>query len=122
MLPTVINLEEKFGKFTEQWTPKVVAQVNDFQFKLARLQGDFVWHRHADTDEVFQVVRGELRVDFRDGSVALSAGEMLVIPAGVEHKPYAEKECQVMLFVRTGTINTGDAQESALTNDSSQWV
>ncbi len=87
-----INLEEKFRLFHEQWQPKVIAEMNEYQFKVVRLEGDFVWHSHEDTDEAFIVLDGVLRVDFRDGAVNLGAGEMYVVGRGVEHKPFAEHE------------------------------
>ena len=104
-----INFRQKFGLFAEQWQPKVVAEMNDYQFKLVKLQGDFIWHDHKDTDETFIVVEGQLRIDFRDGCVQISAGEMFVVPKGVEHKPYAEKEVRLMLIEPRGTLNTGHA-------------
>jgi mannose-6-phosphate isomerase-like protein (cupin superfamily) len=103
-----INIEKKFGLFREQWQPKVIAEMNDYQFKIARLEGDFVWHDHKDTDETFIVLEGRLRIDFRDGSVDLGAGEMFVVPKGVEHKPYAKSEARVMLIEPRGVVNTGD--------------
>lgn len=106
---SAINLEKKFGLFSEQWTPKVIAEMNDYQFKIARLEGDFVWHDHPDTDETFIVLDGELRIDFRDGHVLLKAGEMFIVPKGVEHKPCAEKEVRLMLIEPRGVLNTGNA-------------
>lgn len=103
-----INIEKKFALFREQWQPKVIAEMNDYQFKIARLEGDFVWHDHKDTDETFIVLDGCLRIDFRDGSVDLAAGEMFVVPKGVEHKPYAEAEARVMLIEPRGVVNTGE--------------
>jgi mannose-6-phosphate isomerase-like protein (cupin superfamily) len=108
MTPTPINLAEKFAKFSEHWSPKIVARMNEYEFKLVKLQGEFVWHRHADTDEVFIVVDGEMTIHFRDGDVRLHAGEMLVVSKGVEHKPSAAAECCVMLVEKAGTVNTGD--------------
>ena len=104
-----INFSRKFALFTEQWQPKVVAEMNDYQFKVVKLQGDFVWHDHKDTDETFMVIEGDLRIDFRDGSVHVRAGEMLVVPKGVEHKPYAENEVKLLLIEPRGVLNTGDA-------------
>ncbi len=104
-----INFREKLAKFSEHWSPKVIAQMNDYQFKLARIQGEFVWHSHSETDEVFIVVDGEMSIELRDGRVDLKAGEMFVVPKGVEHKPVAEGECKLMLVEPAGTINTGDA-------------
>src|SRR6266705_5885731 len=85
-----INLRQKFGLFLEQWQPKVIAEMNDYQFKVVKLQGDFIWHDHKDTDETFIVIEGDLRIDFRDGSVHIATGEMFVVPKSMEHKPYAE--------------------------------
>ncbi|MDT7604016.1 MAG: hypothetical protein QOF61_2013 [Acidobacteriota bacterium] len=116
-----INLKAKLAKFSEHFSPRVVARMNDYEFKLAKLEGDFVWHSHAETDEVFIVLAGEMRIDLRDGSVTLRAGEMFVVPRGVEHKPYAAGECSLMLVEPAGTINTGDAGgERTAAND--VWV
>ena len=109
MTRTAINLAEKFAKFSEHWSPKIVARMNDYEFKLVKLQGEFVWHSHADTDEVFIVIDGEMTLHLRDGDVPLRAGEMFVVPRGIEHKPSAAKECRVMLVETAGTVNTGDA-------------
>lgn len=117
MPPSPINLAEKLSLFTEQWSPKVIACYEDFHFKLAKLEGDFVWHSHPESDEAFLILDGTLRLDFRDGSVTLSKGEILVVPKGVEHKPFAERECHVMVLVREGTVNTGDAPPSERTTD-----
>lgn len=105
----VVNLGEKFAKFSEHWSPKVIAQMNDYHFKIAKIQGDFVWHSHAETDEVFCVIEGEMRIDFRDRSVSLRKGELCVVPKGVEHKPFAEKECQILMIEPVGTVNTGES-------------
>jgi mannose-6-phosphate isomerase-like protein (cupin superfamily) len=102
-----INFGNKFGLFSEQWQPKVIAEMNDYQFKIAKLEGDFIWHDHKDTDETFIVLDGSLRIDFRDGSVNVSAGEMFVVPKGVEHKPYAEHEVKLLLIEPRGVLNTG---------------
>ena len=104
-----INLAQKFGLFSEQWQPKIIAEMNDYQFKIVKLQGDFVWHDHPDTDETFIVIDGEVRIDFRDGAVTLGPGEMFVVPRGVEHKPYAATETRVMLVEPRGVLNTGEA-------------
>ncbi len=103
-----INFAQKFGLLSEQWQPRVVAELNDYQFKVVRLQGDFVWHSHKDTDEAFVVMEGELRIDFRDGAVRIRPGEMFVVPKGVEHKPYAEAEVKMLLIEPRGVPNTGD--------------
>ena len=104
-----INFAQKFELFQERWQPKVVAEMNDYQFKIVKLEGDFVWHDHKDTDETFIVIEGMLRIDFRDGAVHISAGEMFVVPKGVEHKPYAEREVKLLLIEPRGVPNTGDA-------------
>lgn len=103
-----INIQDKLNLFTEQWSPKVIAQMNDTQFKLAKFQGEFVWHAHEDTDETFIVVDGSMQIHFRDKTVTLEKGEMIVIPKGVEHKPSADIECCAMLVESCGTVNTGD--------------
>ncbi len=102
-----INFKRKLELFDEQWMPKVVAEMNDYQFKVVKLQGDFVWHDHKDTDETFIVIDGNLRIDFRDGVVNVAAGEMYVVPKGVEHKPYAEDEVKLLLIEPRGVLNTG---------------
>jgi mannose-6-phosphate isomerase-like protein (cupin superfamily) len=104
-----INLKQKLGLLAEHWQPRVVAEMNDYQFKVVRLQGDFVWHDHKDTDETFLVIEGRLRIDFRDGAVEIGPGELYVVPKGVEHKPYAEHEVEMMLIEPRGTLNTGEA-------------
>ncbi len=105
----VINFEEKFAKFSERFSPKIIAQMNDYHFKLTRTFGDFVWHKHPETDETFIVINGKLQIDLRDKSLHLKPGDMVVIPKGVEHKPYAREECKILLIEPAGTINTGDA-------------
>ena len=116
-----INLAQKFSLFTEQWQPKVIAEMNDYQFKIVKLQGDFVWHHHKDTDEAFIVLDGVLRIDFRDDAVLVSAGEMFVVPKGVEHKPYAEHEVRLLLVEPRGVLNTGhEGGERTAAND--VWI
>jgi mannose-6-phosphate isomerase-like protein (cupin superfamily) len=104
-----INLDEKLRRIGEQWSPRVIAELNDYQFKLVRIEGDFIWHDHPETDEAFLVIEGRLRIDFRDGSVTLGAGELFVVPRGVEHKPFAEKEVKLLLIEPRGILNTGHA-------------
>ena len=116
-----INFEEKLARFSEHWSPKIVAQMNDYHFKLVKFQGEFVWHNHANTDEVFIVLDGQMAIDFRDGRVDLKTGEMLVVPKGVEHKPIAEDECKILLVEPAGTINTGDAG-GELTAEDDVWI
>uniref|UniRef100_UPI0003992904 cupin domain-containing protein n=1 Tax=Litchfieldella anticariensis TaxID=258591 RepID=UPI0003992904 len=117
-----INFADKLSLFAEQWSPKVVAEMNDYQFKLVKLEGDFVWHDHQDTDETFIVLKGSLRIDFRDGYVNLSEGEMYVVPKGVEHKPYAENEVEVMLIEPKGVLNTGDGEINERTATNDVWI
>ena len=117
-----VNLGEKLSKFSEQWTPKVIAEMNDYQFKLVKIEGEFVWHEHLDTDEAFIVIEGSMRIDFDDGSsVELDEGEMYVVPRGVRHRPCAESECKVMLVEPKGVVNTGGA-DSELTAPNDEWV
>src|SRR5438270_12820455 len=104
-----VNFGEKFSLFGAQWQPKVIAEMNDYQFKLVKLQGDFIWHDHPDTDETFIVIEGDLRIDFRDGAVHVATGEMFVVPKGVEHKPFADKEVKLLLIEPRGVLNTGHA-------------
>ena len=106
---TSISFARKFELFSEQWLPKVIAEMNDYQFKIVRIEGDFIWHQHADTDETFIVLEGVLRIDFRDGEARVSAGEMFIVPKGVEHKPCAEQEVCLLLIEPRGVLNTGHA-------------
>lgn len=116
----IINFQEKLGKFTEQWSPKIIAQMNDIQFKLVRVEGNFTWHDHKDTDEVFMVLEGQLRIDYRNGSVTLNEGEMHVVKKGIEHKPFAAKECKMLLIEPAGTVNTGDTGGDQTAQD--EWI
>jgi mannose-6-phosphate isomerase-like protein (cupin superfamily) len=104
-----VDLREKLAAFTEHWSPRIVAELNGQHVKLAKLRGEFVWHAHEDEDEMFLVVRGALDVRFRDRTVRLEEGQLLVVPRGVEHCPVAEEEVHVLLFEPAGTVNTGDA-------------
>jgi mannose-6-phosphate isomerase-like protein (cupin superfamily) len=104
-----INFAQKLGLFDDHWAPKVIAEMNDYQFKVVKVKGDFVWHDHKDTDETFIVLDGMLRIDFRDGHVDIGKGEMYVVPKGVEHKPCAEDEVRMLLIEPRGVVNTGDA-------------
>ena len=105
----VINLTEKFSNFAEYWQPKIVAQMNDYHLKLAKIQGEFLWHHHASTDEVFIVIQGKLTIELRDGLVELEKGELCVVPQGLEHRPTAVDECLILLIEPAGTRNTGSA-------------
>ena len=118
---TAINFAQKYSLFSEQWTPKVIAQMNDYQFKVVKIEGDFIWHSHADTDETFIVLEGALRIDFRDGAVRIGTGEMFVVPRGVEHKPYAEGEVKLLLVEPCGVLNTGN-QGGERTQQNDVWI
>ena len=105
----VVNLEDKFARFSEHWSPKILARLNDYHVKAVKLQGEFVWHRHDETDELFLVTKGSLTIRLRDRDVTIGPGELLVVPKGIEHMPVAEEECEVLLIEPAGTANTGNA-------------
>ena len=116
--PKAINFAEKISAISDLWQPRVVAEMNDYQFKLVRIEGDFVWHDHPETDETFIVLSGRLRIDFRHGTVVIGPGEMAVVPKGLEHKPYAESEVHLLLIEPRGTLNTGhEGGERTAQND-----
>ncbi|NQZ30631.1 MAG: cupin domain-containing protein [Oceanospirillaceae bacterium] len=117
-----INFAQKLSLFSEQWQPKVIAQINNHQVKIVKIEGDFQWHQHKDSDESFFVLEGCLRLDFRDGSVQVNAGEMYVVPKGVEHKPYAASEVKMLLIVPDGVINTGDGEANERTAQGDVWI
>ncbi len=116
-----INLEEKLALFDEHWAPRVIAEMNDYQFKIVKIEGDFVWHDHQDTDETFIVLDGELRIDFKDGAVKIGKGEMFVVPKGVKHKPFAKNEVKLMLIEPRGVLNTGD-ERGERTAENDVWI
>ena len=116
-----IALAEKLSKIHEHWSPKIIAQMNDYQFKLAKIRGEFIWHRHPQTDEVFLVLQGRMLIHFREGEVELNSGELFVVPQGREHKPSADEECHIMLVEPAGTVNTGDAG-GELTAENDAWI
>ncbi len=109
-----IVLAEKLARFSDHWSPKIVAAVDDYEVKLVKIKGDFVWHKHDRDDELFLVVNGRFRMDFRDRQVEIGPGELIVVPRGVEHKPFAAEECEILLLERCGVVNTGD-ERNALT-------
>ena len=116
------NINNKFELFSEQWQPKVIATMNDYEFKIAKIEGEFIWHSHKETDETFIVIKGEIEIEFRDGIVKVKEGEIFVVPAGVEHKPMSYKESQIMLIEPKGVINTGDIDSNNLTAKNDVWI
>jgi mannose-6-phosphate isomerase-like protein (cupin superfamily) len=116
-----INFNEKFSKFEKHWSPKVIAEMNNYQFKLVKVKGEFIWHNHQDTDETFIVIEGILDIEFKDGKVTIKPGEMFVVPKGIEHKPVASAECRIMLIEPKGVVNTG-VIESELTAEQDAWI
>ncbi len=121
MSVNVINFNKKLNLFKEHWTPMIIAQLNDYQFKLVKVQGEFVWHDHPETDEVFIVLKGSLKIAMENKTIGLNEGELVVIPKGVNHKPFAENECQVLLVEPAGTVNTGEV-EGDLTASNDAWI
>jgi len=116
-----INFKGKLEKFSDQWAARVIAEMNDYQFKLVKIEGEFIWHDHQDTDETFIVIEGEMSIEFRDGIVNLKSGEMFVIPKGVEHKPVAKHECKIMLVEPKGLSNTG-GKKSNMESENDVWI
>ena len=116
-----INLLEKCDLFTEHWSPRIIAQLNDYHLKVVRVKGDFIWHKHHDTDEVFIVLEGHLRMDYEDEQIPLSKGEMIVVPRNKLHKPYAKKETKLLVIEPAGTRNTGDISDP-LTKTNPEWI
>lgn len=117
----VINLKEKFNLFTEQWSPKIIGQLNGQDVKLAKIEGEFIWHDHAQEDELFYIIKGSLQIEFRESIITLNEGEMLVIPKGVEHKPIAKEEVWVLLFEPSNIKHTGEVQHE-LTKESFEKI
>ena len=122
MLYNSINFNDKFNLFNELWNPKVISEMNDYQFKLVKIQGDFQWHCHRHTDETFIVLTGKIKIRFRDGEVTLNEGEMYVVPKGKEHKPCAENLAKILIIEPRGVVNTGDSNKSNLTADNDIWI
>lgn len=121
MAYTPISLPGKLAQLSETWSPRVVAELNDYQFKVAKIEGAFVWHRHEETDEAFLVLAGTMVIEFRDGAVTLGPGDLYVVPKGVEHRPVADAECQILLVEPRGVVNTGDAG-GAMTAANDVWI
>lgn len=116
-----VNFQDKLARFSDQWQPRVIAEINDYQVKIVRIEGDFVWHDHPETDEAFIVLDDTLRIDFRDGSVTVGPGEMYVVSKGVEHKPFADGEVKMLLIEPRGILNTGhEGGERTAEND--VWI
>jgi mannose-6-phosphate isomerase-like protein (cupin superfamily) len=118
----VVNLADKFRRFDDHWSPKIIAQVNGLHIKAVKVEGEFVWHKHEDTDELFFVHRGQLTIRYRDGDVIVGSGELHVVPRGVEHITIAEMECEILLVEPAGTLNTGDAAENEKTAHQEPWI
>ena len=116
-----INFKKKLTLFSKHWSPRVIAEMNDYQFKLVKIKGQFVWHDHPDTDETFVVIEGEMQIVFKDGQVDLAAGEMFVVPKGVQHKPLAAEECRILVIEPRGVVNTGEAGGD-LTAENDVWI
>jgi mannose-6-phosphate isomerase-like protein (cupin superfamily) len=116
-----VNLQQKFALFSEHWSPKIVGELNGQQVKLVKMEGEFVWHKHGGEDELFFVVKGCLKMEFRDKTVVVNENELIIVPAGVEHRPVAEKEVWVMLFEPAGTLNTGNTK-GGLTKEVLDWI
>ena len=116
-----VNFQEKLALIQEQWSPRIVGQVNDYHMKIAKIQGEFVWHSHAETDEVFIVLEGGMEIHLRDEIISMKTGEMYIVPKGVEHKPVAVKECSILMVEPAGTLNTGDAGGDH-TIENPEWI
>ncbi len=116
-----INIKSKFEKFNDIWTPKVIAEMNNYQFKLVKVKNEFIWHQHEDTDEAFFVIEGKMNIEFEDSVIELTEGEMLVVPKGRKHKPFAENQAKIMLIEPKGVLNTGD-QKNEITAQNDDWV
>lgn len=121
MQPPIINFSDKLDQISDLWSPRIIARMNDYHLKLARIQGEFIWHSHPETDEVFIVIKGSMNIHLRDEIVRLNEGEMYVVPKGVEHKPTAEHECHILLIEPAGTLNTGDAG-GEMTKQDEIWI
>ena len=116
-----INFKSKFKLFSDFWSPKVIAEMNDYQFKLVKIKNDFIWHEHHDTDEVFIVIEGKISIEFENETIDINEGEMIVVPKGKKHRPFANKEAKIMLIEPRGIVNTGNT-ESELTAPNDQWI
>ena len=120
-MTTKINLNSKFDKFHEHWSPKIIAEMNDYQFKLVKIKNEFIWHQHEHTDEVFIVIGGKIGIEFENETIEINEGEMIVIPKGKQHRPFAKQEAKIMLIEPRSVVNTGNI-ESEITAPSDQWI
>ena len=118
---TPINLQSKFELFSEYWSPKIIAEMNDYQFKLVKIKDEFTWHEHKDTDEVFIVIEGSMGIEFKDRTVELNRGEMIVVQKAEQHKPFANDECKVLIIEPRGVVNTGNS-DGDLTSENDVWI
>ena len=118
---TIINLQSKFELFSEYWSPKIIAEMNNYQFKLVKIKGEFTWHEHKKTDEVFIVIEGSMGIEFKDRTVELNAGEMIVVKKAEQHKPFANEECKVLIIEPRGVVNTGNSSGD-LTAENDIWI
>ncbi len=116
-----VNLDAKFSRFQDHWSPKIVGELNGQHVKLVKLQGEFVWHKHEEEDELFFVTKGTLKMELRERTIIMAENEFLIVPKGVEHRPVAEEEVWIMLFEPASTLNTGDAK-SDLTKSHIDWI
>lgn len=105
-----VNLTEKFTQFSDHWNPRIIGELNGQYVKIAKVKGEFVWHQHENEDELFMVIKGKLYIDFHDKTVEIKEGEMIIVPRGVEHRPWTEEEVQIMLFEPATTVNTGETE------------
>ena len=121
MKNSLINFKEKFQKFSDYWSPKVIAELNDYQFKLVKIKGEFIWHNHENTDEAFIVLEGKIFIEFVDKTAEIDQGEMIIVPKGVEHRPYATKEAKIMIIEPRGVVNTGNKKDK-LTAPNDDWI
>ena len=116
-----VNLDQKFALFNEQWKPKIVGELNGQYVKLGKIEGSFVWHQHEKEDELFLVVKGDMRLEFPDSTVAVGEGEFIIVPHGIQHRPVAEKECHILIFEPASTLNTGNVKDE-FTVEEPEWI
>ncbi len=116
-----VNLDQKFALFNEQWKPKIVGELNGQHVKLGKIKGSFVWHQHENEDELFLVVKGRMRLEFRDSTVDVDEGEFIIVPRSIEHRPVADEECHILIFEPASTLNTGNVQDE-FTVEEPEWI